>query len=366
MKISVITKDLGKALSVANRFVSPKAQLPILGNVKLRADKNHLSVMATNLEMGIAIKLGAKVESEGDITIPARSLGDIITNLNTETVELSVKEEVLSINASDFSAELNGMNSADFPEIPESLEKGGSVKTSEIVSGLNKTLFAVSLDETRPTLTGVLFKKESGNRQTLISSDGFRLSQVAIGSADENLPEEIIVPKSVLMEFAKISETEETALVEFDKENNQMLFGVGNIVLSSRIIEGEFPNVQNIIPKSTRTKVSVAKEDLLRAVKLSSVIARGSGNVIKLEVQKDGLSITAENAQSGSQKAKIDAKVDGESGLTISFNYRFIEEFLNAIKGSSIELGFNDTTSPGLFLDADDENYLHLVMPVRD
>ncbi|OGM24223.1 DNA polymerase III subunit beta [Candidatus Woesebacteria bacterium RIFCSPHIGHO2_01_FULL_39_17] len=368
MKIQVLQENLAKAISTCSRFASSRVQLPVLANILLKITKSKFSVAATNLEMSISISIGAKIEKEGQITVPARVLNDLISNLSAGTVDLEVEKENLKIKSLSFESSLSGMNASDFPLIPE--EVGVDVlkiPSKEILDALICTLFAVSSDETRPVLTGVLMIVKDSNL-TMVATDGFRLSQkkISIGKVKEE--KKIILPKSSLVELSRLTSDEDIQF-SFKKSEKQVVFGLTDIVLGSRIIEGEFPDFERIIPKETKIKVNLDREEFLRGVKLASVFARDAANVVKLTVVKDFLVVSAEGTQ-GSQKTKVEAKID-ENGKTdseefvIAFNYRFLEEFLNAIKGDEVQIEFSDPNAPALFLDPKDTNFLHIIMPVR-
>jgi len=232
-------------------------------------------------------------------------------------------------------------------------------------AALSTILFSVSSDETRPTLTGLLFiirEKET----VLVSTDGFRLSQKKIEMKGFNEEKKVIIPKGTLSELSRISGGENIEF-SFKKSDNQVILGVENVVMSSRIIEGDFPDFEKIIPKKTSFKVNADKEDLLRNIKLASVFARDSANVVKMRFIDGAMEIDAESQQYGNQKGKIDVKIDGplEKGYTIAFNYRFLEEFLNCIESDNVQMEFSESNDPALFLDPRDNNYLHIIMPVR-
>ncbi len=369
MKLQILQDNFSKALNITSRFASTRAQLPVLANVLLSAKRNKLLVSATNLEISISISVGAKIEKEGEITIPARVISELISNLPTGSIRLIAEKERLKISASNFSSNISGMNSSDFPAVPHGLTKGYVKLPSDIfLEALSQVLFAVSIDETRPVLTGVLFifgKDEF----VLVATDGFRLSQKKIKTKISTKQAKIIIPKNALSELGRLSDSEEDLKFAFKEGENQVIFGISNSILASRVIEGDFPDFERIIPKESIYKINLDREELLRAVRLASVFARDSANVVKVDVRKDLIVISAESSQSGSQEAKVDAKVQGsisgKSGLKIAFNYRFLEEFLQNVKGEEIQLEFSNPNSPGIFTDPKDPSFLHLIMPVR-
>lgn len=367
MKLKVLQENLSSALNITSRFASTRAQLPVLANVLLTTKKNKLIVSATNLEISVAISVGAKVEKQGDITIPARLINDLVSNLQTGSLNLISEKERLKISSQSFSSDISGINSSDFPAVPQSMGKNVSnIPQKDFFEALSQVIYAASIDETRPILTGVLFIFKK-NEFVIVATDGFRLSQKKINVPIDSKEQSLILPRSALSELTRLSADEEQIKFSYKQDDGQVVFGVGNSILSSRVIEGEFPDFERIIPKDAKITVSLDKEELLRAVKLASVFARDAANVVKLSLSKDTIGISAESSQSGSQKAEVDAKIDGNvgKGLQISFNYRFLEDFLNSVKGEEVQIKLADTSSPGLFTDSKDPNYFHIIMPVR-
>ncbi|MFH1971544.1 MAG: DNA polymerase III subunit beta [Patescibacteria group bacterium] len=365
MKLKVLQENLSKALINASRFTTSKAQLPILGNIKLETKKTKLIVSATNLEMSTSISLGAQVEKDGEIAIPARVITEVINNLQPGTISLVAEKEQLKISASSFSSVISGMNTSDLPLIPQKVneEKSFSLPKEKMVEALSQVIFATSIDETRPILTGVLmiFK---GKDLTLVGTDGFRLSQKSLSISGNTKTQNLVLPKGILGEVIKTSTEKDNLFFEYKKEENQVTILMDDTILSTRILEGEFPDYEKIIPKSSSIKINTDKDEFLRAVKLASIFARDSANIVKVEVGKDSLTLSAESQSSGSQKTKIDAKVDGGE-LEIAFNYRFLEEFTHSIKGEEIQMQFSNSNAPGIFSDPKDLEYLHLIMPVK-
>lgn len=374
MKVQVLQESFSKALSLSAKFVSTRSQLPILSNVVIKADKTKLTLLATNLESSIAASIGAKVEEVGQLALPARTLSDLISNLPKGQIQMESQGEQLNLRTDNLNSQLVGMNVQDFPIIPEALSSSAvNIDSRSFIHALNSVLFATSVDETRPVLTGVLVLFENNNL-VLVATDGFRLSQKRIPV--ENLKDsgKTILPRSTLMELSRIAgfgaQTDEAGKLSLEIKtiDNQVLFGIhsktSDVVLTSRVIEGDFPPYERIIPKSSTLKVFADRQEFLQAVKLSLVLARDVANVGKLKIEEGRVSILVESAKSGVQTASFDAKVEGGS-LEVLYNLRFIEEFLNAVEGEEIELSFNDSASAGIFKEVSDPQFLHLIMPVK-
>lgn len=365
MDLEVLQENLNKALSVTSRFVSLRAQLPVLANILLKSDKTKLTLSATNLETSASISLGAKIKEDGELTIPAKNFFEIISNLTQGNIHLVSEKENLKISGSGFSGRISGMNASDFPKVPQTIKKEESINLSktEFLNALPQVSFAASSDETRPILTGIYFIL-SKKSLSLVATDGFRLSRKTISLEGSTKEIKTVIPKNILLEVTRVGEENESVLLDIKEKEKQVVFGFDNLILSSRVLEGEFPDYEKIIPKSSSVKVRVDKEEMLRAVKLASVFARDSANIVKIKIMKDSIKLTAESSQVGSQETTVDAKVEGGS-MEISFNYKFLEDFLRAVTGEEVLMEFNNSSSPGVFLDPKDTNFLHLIMPVK-
>ncbi len=369
MKVQVLQENLSKAVSFASHFASPKAQLPVLGNILLKASKTKLAVASTNLETSVSISVGAKIEKEGEITVPSKVINELISNLKPGTIELVVDKERLKIESQGFTSDISGMNANDFPSVPSLIDGKNaiSLKRETFIESLSQVLFATSIDETRPLLTGVLLMIDK-RQMILVATDGFRLSKKVLSIETSQKPFKLILPKGILNELVRGSGEKEELLFSFNEKENQAVFGIEDAVLSSRIIEGEFPDFEKIIPKSFLYKVFLDREELLRAVKLASVFAREGANIVKLSLGNNFIEVLAESSTSGSQKTKVDARVEKKetkNNFEIAFNFRFLEEFLQCIAHDEICIQFSSDTNPGVFTDPKDENFLHLIMPVR-
>jgi DNA polymerase-3 subunit beta len=372
MKVTVSRKSLSEGLTIASRFATSRAQLPILGNILFEAVNNKLNISATNLEMSVSLSIASKIEKEGKITVPAKVIYELVSNLNSESVSIDVEKEQIFIKSENFSSRVSGINASDFPFIPNVLGKNAmNLDPVKVTSSIAKVIYSVSSDETRPTLTGILLIFIKDNL-SYVATDGFRLSKKDVPFKNTNPELKIILPKGVLVELERLT-SDEKVLFEYKKDDEQVVFKIGEIVLSSRIIEGEFPDFEKIIPRDSKLNLEVDKNDLMQGIKLASVFARDASNVVRFLISEKLFTITAESSQVGSQENNIDAKIkcsdkqifgDGKEFI-IAFNYKFIEDFLNSVDGNDLEILLNDANSPGVFRDLEDKDFLHLIMPVR-
>jgi len=370
MKLQILQENLNKGLSVAFRTISTKAQLPILANVLLKTNKNNLQISATNLETGINIKLGAKIEKEGEITIPAKVLTEVIASLSTGKVDLVLKDNILNIASNGYEASFNGISATEFPKLPTyDPENLFSLPSEKLLESINQVAFAAAVDEGRPVLTGVLLKLE-GKTLSLVATDGYRLSLKTI-ETETPIKEKItlLLPAKSLMEVARIiTETkdgkEKMIKMGFTKEQNQVVFVFPEMDLFTRVIEGEFPDFEKIIPKSFSTKITLDRETFSREVKLVSIFARDSSNIIKFKVKSGLLEMSANSPQIGDNKSLLENKMEGEE-TEIAFNYRFLQGFLAAVSSSEVSMEMAGATSSGLLRPVGDNSVLHIIMPVR-
>lgn len=366
MEAIVLQEDIVRALSSVSRFVSPRAQLPVLANILIATDKNKLRLAATNLEMGISYQIGAKIEKEGAITIPAKIIGELVSNLSAGKITLKEEKGQLKIIANSSSTSLSGIPANEFPEVPRNAPRIDFSLNKEILDTLNKqVVFAASRDESRPILNGVFFIiKDKGIR--VVATDGFRLSCKDVDGLKKGREEQkVLIPGRLIEEVVKLAGNgdEEIGVSILDNEK-QLIFTTQAATLTGRIIEGTFPDYERIIPKENTITVQMSREDLTRAVKTASVIAREASGVVRLKLKKDSVLVIAESSSFGREEATLDAKIEGGE-VEIAFNYKYLLDFLNSTPNSEILFLTNGPTSQGVFKDMKDESYLHLIMPIR-
>lgn len=366
MEVSCLQENLNKGLTITSRLITGKAQLPILGNILLATEEGRLRLSATNLEMGINLWLGAKVEKEGKITVPARIFTEFIASLPAEKVELSLSENILKVSCLSFEASFNTLSAAEFPAIPDSLAKPAILLPAEVFSAaVSCVAFAAAQDEGRPTLTGVKWIKGEKSLK-MAATDGYRLSVKSLPLAG-SLTEDLILPAKSLIEAARIAQDAgegEEIKMGVTPESNQAIFAWENAVLATRLIEGQFPSFEKIIPPSFLTRLVLEKETLVKSVKIASLFARDSANVIKWKIEKGTLQISANSPQVGENVSTLEAKVEGEDN-EIAFNSRYLLDFLQAVSADELIFEMTGPLNPGVFKPVGDDSYLHLIMPVR-
>ena len=369
MKLSVMQENLARGLQVVSRAVSTRSTLPVLNNVLLRTEDGGLKLTATNLEIGITYWVPGKIETAGAMTVPARLLTDIVNGLPAnERVDLEQQaQEMLHITAGRFETHVKGIDAEEFPAIPAAGERPTTrIPQNVLRAALDQVTFAAATDEARPILTGVLAKFE-GNQLTLAAADNYRIAVKTIPILDPVEETNIVVPARSLHELSRVlADTDNPIDLVLSPSRNQVLFHLEGVDLVSRLIDGQFPNYQQVIPKSHTTRAIVDRDQLLKAVRLASLIASSSANIVKLRVGKDaetGLTVSAA-ADVGDNKSDVEAQVEGD-GTTIAFNARYLLDVLANVTVDQFSIELNGPLSPGVFRPVDDGGYVHVVMPVK-
>lgn len=396
MRVSVMQENLVKGLSIVGRAVSSRSTLPVLGNILLEAREGQLRLAATNLEIGVNCWLGATVEDEGAITVPARLLTEFVGSLPPERIdmELSVRTQTLHLSCARHEANMKGIDAADFPNLPTMDGENGSAlegATLELEpSGLRKmveqVVFAASTDESRPTLTGVEVKFQNG-RMSMAATDGFRLSlrSTVVDGLNEADALTVVVPSRSLGELARISaDADETQPVKVivTQARNQILFQVWGkqdakgsfhrVEMASQLIDARFPDYRAIIPKSHTTRTVVDTASFLKAVRVAFLFARDNANIIKVAIlpqngaQGGQIKLTATSTEMGDNVSEIDAMVEGDE-LQIAFDARFLIDVLSRVDQPQIVIETTQPTRPGTIrpVGMGEEEFLHVVMPMQ-
>jgi DNA polymerase-3 subunit beta len=374
MKVSCLQENLAKGLSIVGRAVSPRSTLPVLGNVLLATDAGRLKLSATNLEVGINCWIGAKVEEEGATTVPARTFIDLVNALPSEQVdmELVVRTQTLNLRAGRSEANIKGIDAQEFPIVPVPEGEGSIPIESDVLrTAIEQVAFAAASDESRPILTGVLAKFED-SQLTLAAADGFRLA-VRTVSLPQSIPDpfSIIIPARALIELGRISgEQEEAVGITVTPTRNQVLFQLTNIVLVSQLIDGNFPDYRQIIPRDKTTDTVVDAAAFLKACKTAHIFARDAAHITRVHV-KPGTElapghviVSATSAETGDDVSELDASVDGEE-IEIAFNVKYLIDVLSVVGTPQVALDTTTASSPGVIRPVGDEDYTHVIMPMH-
>ncbi len=371
MKVSVLQENLTRGLGTVGRGVATRSTLPILANVLIRTDNGRLKLTTTNLEIGVNAWIGAKVEDEGGITVPAKLLADFVNSLPPGQVDLSlnVRTKTLHVQSAAYEANVKGIDAEEFPPIPTVPDK----PTTRVPQGtlrrmINEVAFVAATDDSRPVLTGVLTRLE-GEELTFVAADPYRLGirrGALLGKVDP--PIEVIIPARSLFELARIIGDDDAPVdIAITQNKSQVIFHAADVDLVTRLIEGQFPNYRQVIPSSFSTRVVVEREELLKATKLASYFARDAANIVRLQVTpNDGtpLVVSANAAEVGDNVSRVEATVEGNA-VQIAFNARFLADALSSLTAPEVALELGGALAPGVLKVVGEDTYLHVVMPLR-
>ena len=375
MKLSCLQENLKRGLAVVGHAVAGKSTLPVLSNILLATDEGRLKLAATNLEIGITCWIGAKVDEEGAVTIPAKLLSDYVGGLPNDKISMALdaRTQMLTVQCGrEFVANMKGIEAEEFPIIPTIEDRTPTVSFPPDVlrEAIDQVAFAAASDDTRPVLAGVLLRLKD-DTATFAAADGFRLSVRTIALPEPvTEPMEVIIPSRTLTELSRIiGDTEGPVEVTVTASGGQILFHTEEMDLVSRLIEGKFPDFERIIPSSYATRSVLETQELAKAVKLASYFANASANIVKLTFESGGelepgkLTLSANAAEVGDNQSSLDVMITGEGGQ-LALNVRFLSEALSAMKTSQIALETQTAQSPGVFRPIGTEGFIHIVMPM--
>lgn len=369
MKLSVMQENLARGLSVVSRAVSTRSTLPVLANVLLRTEDAGLKLTATNLEIGITYWVPGRIEVDGATTVPARLLTDLVNSLPaSEKVDLELSGvDTLHLRCGRFETHIKGIDADEFPAIQAAGERPTTRVSQRVLRrALEEVIFAAATDEARPILTGVLARFE-GDRLTLAAADNYRIAVKTVAVLDAVSETSVVIPARALAEVVRIlADVDDPVEVVLASARNQVLFHLEGVDLVSRLIDGQFPNYQQVLPAGHATRAVLEREELLRAIRPAALIASSSANIVKLAVAPDGepgVTVSA-TAEVGDYEGQVEAAVEGD-GTTIAFNARYLADVLAHVEAEQFALEFNGPLSPGVFRPVGADDYVHVVMPVR-
>jgi DNA polymerase-3 subunit beta len=369
VKLSVMQENLARGLGIVSRAVSSRSTLPVLSNVLLRTEDAGLKLTATNLEIGITAWVAGKIDGEGQLTVPARLFNDLVAGLPAgERIDLESDDNTtLRIKAGRYQTQLRGIDAEEFPVIPSPGERPTTrVNQRELRHALSEVVFAAASDEARPILTGVLTRL-SGDKLTLAAADNYRIAVRTLTILDAVEDTSLVVPARSYAELMRVmTDSDDPVDIMLANSKSQVLFHVNDIDIVSRLIDGQFPNYQQVLPSSHSTRAVVERDELLKAVRLSALIASSAANVVRLRLGDDGTGMinVAAAADVGEAQGDVEAAIEGES-VQISFNARYLQEALQSLEQDQLALEFSGPLSPGVLKPIDDEDYVHVIMPVR-
>ena len=378
MKISCLQENLSRGLAVVGRAVASRATLPVTQNVLLSVDQSMLKLSATNLEIAMTTWVGAMIEEEGSITVPARLLTEFVNSLPNDKIDLELDEGsgLLHISSGNSDAHINITDAAEFPPIP-TVDDGVAAEVDPLVlkSAITRVAFAAATEESRPVLTGVEVKLDESTF-TMAAADGFRLA-VQNGTLLKAVPDEVsvIIPARTMNELNRlIGDREEPVEILMTPEKGQVMFRVGGgdtVEIVSQLLQGTFPNYEQLIPQTYTTRAVMDLPTVLRAARTASIFARDGSNIIRMhlmpaaaDTEPPKVEISARSEEVGDNQDVVDLdEIEGEEGK-IAFNSRYLLDVLAVLEKGKVALETTTSSSPGVFKLTDSEDYIHVVMPM--
>lgn len=365
MELSVTQENLAKALNTVSRIANLKTQLPILDNILLRTEGNRLLVASTNLEIATTEHIGAKIVKPGDITIPSRVVTEFINSLPSGVISLKTKGDRLFIESGKFNSTINGVIAEEFPDLPVIDEKSAVkylISVDDFKQAISQVLISVSSDTARAVLTGVLWQVD-GDNLYLVSTDGYRLSEKRLMPASTKMS--AIVPAQTLQEVMRaITESDEEIEALFSE--SQVRFRVGETEVISQLIDGNFPDYKQLIPKENDIIVKIKRSDFIQVAKIASLFAvhSSSGVTISTDNEQQIISLKSIASEIGENVSEAEAKIKGNGKITL--NSRYLTDALNVIGANQIIFEFKGKLAPCLIKSNQKQvDFIHIIMPLK-
>ncbi|MHB0912079.1 MAG: DNA polymerase III subunit beta [Armatimonadota bacterium] len=364
MRAVCARKDLYHGVQVVSRAIAGRSAWPILNNVLVRTEDGHLRLTAFDLELGMECTVPATIETEGSLTVPAKVLSEVLATLPESQVQLSVDEQnAVNVRCDKSDYTILGLPPEEFrplPEIPD--ERSFQITQAALRDMVKQTIFSVSPDESRAILTGVLLVL-SGDDLKLVATDTHRLAVRSTSVANASGEATCIVPRRAFDEVSRLLEDEDTP-VTVSLADTQIKFVVNGITIVSRLIEGQFPNYERVIPGEHQRKLTIPADELLAKVRRASIVARENANRIVFRTEGERLVMTAESGDVGKAYEELDIVKEGDD-IEIAFNAKYLTEFLNVVGTEGVFLELTGPLNPGAMKPVGQENYLYVLMPMQ-
>lgn len=363
MKLTVTQENLNRALQVVGRVASGKTPLPILNNILFRTDNNRLLLAATNLELAITQHVGSKIDQEGSITVPARLMSEFVANLPKGNVELKVDGTKMHIVCGAYKSTINGMAPDEFPELPAIEEKQAvTLPLPDFKRAIQQTVVVASSDDTRPILTGIFCHSFDG-RLFFAGTDGYRLAERKLVATKQEIS--AVIPVSTLNDVLRVT-NDDMAEAKLVFDDNQVRILLDDIEITSRLIDGQFPNYRELIPKASDSTIMLPRDEFSRITKVASLFARESGGSVTLnaDAETKKLSIHSVASQLGENTSEAEADITAEGQVTL--NSRYLLEGLACIDNKQVSFRFSGKLAPCILTAAGETvDYQHVIMPLK-
>ncbi len=372
MKFSCTKDNLLHALSCVGNIAGKQVNLPILQNILISMNTSNTKIVSTNLEIAIRANVRAKVEKDGEYTVPARLLLEYISTLPGDRVDAELKEQGLDIQLGNSRTIFKGMEASEFPLIPDiEMKTGLEVDAKQLLKAILQVIFAASHSDVRPELSGVLFNinpERAQGKLILAATDSYRLAEKIIDIRGEVKGSiRVIIPSRTIAELARIiNVSDQTTPVIIKFSENQMWSNVAGTEVTSRLIDGQYPNYEHIVPTASGTMISALRDDLIRQIKAASLFtAKGVGavQIICTPSQKQ-MSISSTSSATGEYAGTLEVEGEGNEN-TVFLNHRYLLEGLNAISNERVVIKIAGPDAPVLIVPQMDKDYLYMIMPIK-
>lgn len=364
MKVICTHENLKKGLSLASRISGGNLTLPILNNVLITTDNGQLKISSTNLEVAVNTWIRCKIEEEGGIVVPSKTLSELVNNLPSENIELRTEDMQLFIESGTFKTKVRGLSPDDFPLIPQiEQQNAGEISADELKTSLSQVAFATAYSETQPEISGVLMN--FGDKElTLVATDRYRLAEkkLKISGSVEN--RQIIMPNRSVQELQKVIAGAIGGTVQLFFGQNQVMFKTEDAEIISRLIDGQYPDYRQIVPSEFKTEISCQTSDLVAAMRTAGIFTQAGNNVNLVFSAPGTFAINSASTDIGESNVDIPASVEGSDGSVI-FNHRYVLDSLSAIGTERVRIRVIDSNAPAIIDSPELPNYMYLVMPIR-
>lgn len=368
MELSINKQELLSGLAATQGIIEKRNTMPILANVLLEAHEGGLVVVATDLEIGVRLEVEAKVASPGKITVPARKLFELVRELPDEAITLKgLDNNRVEISVGSFRSEIAGLPADEYPNLP-SYEEGKFFKldSTDLSEMLQRTVYAVSTDETRYNLNGIYFERvDGGKKLRLVATDGHRLAltdrELQIGKAWGERG--LIVPRKAITELRKLLDNNESVELSFQK--NHGIARTGNTILLMTLIDGEFPKYDQVIPKGSDKELVVPRENFIAAIRRVFPVTDERSHMVKLRLTPSEVAIEADSQGVGQASTELSGEYNGKETLTIGFNARYLLDALGVLSSDKVSIKLIDEVNPATLQGVEEQGTLSVVMPMR-
>lgn len=369
MKFVVNKDDFLNGIRIVERATVVKGLQPVLANVLIEAASNQIKLSATDFDLSVITIINADVEEDGKYTLPAKKLGEIVSRLNDELIKLELNGATATITCKNSKFDIIGISANEFPQVEENIAEDDcmEIETKPFVKAIREVVSASAGYETNNLLSGVVCEVNK-NVLEMAATDGNRLARVREvvknSSTDEEKPFEMLISSKVLAELTKIALIDDAETIKICKENKRIVVSIGRTKIITRLMQGQFPKYNQLIPQTFPKEAVVNKGDLIAALERVAVMVNEKNSIVKFEFADNVLKLSGDSPEAGNSQDKIDIKYAGEE-LAIAFNYKFVLEFLKIAEADDIKINLNSSLSATVFAPCSDEDYIYLIMPVQ-